>query len=301
MPLPIPQIHLPLNQRDPQTRVTLRPNSDKATHLHTWHNKETAERRRSVSPRSKDPEEARKILAQAILQIKSRSIDDHGYRKVQGLITYHDSIFTDEEKYDEMLLALLDALETPNTETRSPLGRRLDNKFQLLVTIRLMLVHNRKYFAAYYPRAMSALIIARRNFQTRNHIVSGLEETAKDIAAVCIPPDVIDAVIDVLETEENDALGTRTVAMGLHILASLTARMTTLQATFDLQQEQRMAAFGFKCLRQSTSIVRRATIQYCMELRNHVKPENRYFRLVTGNYSDLKNLITYYVNSNEHP
>jgi CLIP-associating protein 1/2 len=267
---------------------------DTLAHKHTWNNKETAERRRSISPRSKDPEEARKLLARGIERIKSRSIDDHGYRKLQGLISYHDHIFQDEQRYDDMLLALLNALETPNTEKRTPLGRRFDNKFQILVTIRLMFVHNRKYFAAYFPRAMSALVTARRNFESRNHIVSGLEETAQDITAACNPPDVIDAVMDVLETEERDEAGSRTVAMGLHILSGLSARMRALQAPLEPQQEQRMAKFALNCLREPTSIVRRAVIEYCLELKRIITPEARFFRLVTGDVEDLKNLITYY-------
>jgi hypothetical protein len=272
--------------------------NDTLSHKHTWNNKELAERRRSISPRSKDPEEARKLLARGIDRINSRSIDDHGYRKLQGLINYHDQIFQDEQKYDDMLLALLNALETPNTEKRVPLGRRFDNKFQILVTIRLMFVHNRKYFAAYFPRAMSALVTARRNFESRNHIVSGLEETAQDITAVCSPPDVIDAVMDVLETEERDEAGSRAIAMGLHILSGLSARMRALQAPLEPQQEKRMAKFALNCLRERTSIVRRAVIEYCLELKRIITPEARYFRLVTGDVEDLKNLITYYAANN---
>jgi CLIP-associating protein 1/2 len=234
------------------------------------------------------------LLTRGIERIKARSIDDHGYRKLQGLINYHDRIFQDEQKYDDMLLALLNALETPNTEKRAPLGRRFDNKFQILVTIRLMFVHNRKYFAAYFPRAMAALVAARRNFESRNHIVSGLEETAQDIAAACIPPDVIDAVMDVLETEERDEAGSRTIAMGLHILSGLSARMRALQAVLEPQQEQRMAKFALTCLREPTSIVRRAVIEYCLELKRIITPEARFFRLVTGDIEDFKNLITYY-------
>jgi CLIP-associating protein 1/2 len=264
------------------------------THKHMWYNKELAERRRSISPLSKDPEEAKRQLASSISGIRSRTLDDLGYRKLQGLISYHDQIFRDEEKYDEMLLALLDALETPNTETRAPLGRPFDNKFQVLVTIRLMFIHNRKYFTAYFPRAMSAPLMARRNFQSRNHIVSGLEETAQDFIKACIPPDVIDAVMDVLETEERDAAGNRTIAMGLHILTGLSARLRELRITVDPLQERRMAKFALTCLRESASVVRRAVIEYCLELKRLITPEARFFRLLTGDIDALMNLITYY-------
>ena len=295
--IPIYDISIDPSMRDPRER---KEDEEETTQKHTWHNKETAERRRSISPNSQDPTQARKQVASGIEKIRSGKIDDFGYRKLQGLIHFHDKIFRDEHEYDEMLLVLLSALEAPNTEKRRPLGRKYDSKFQILVTIRLMFIHNRKYFAAYFPRAMSALLVSRRNFEARHHIVSGLEETAQDIVGACQPPDVIDAVLDVLETEERDEAGSRTLAMGLHILSGLSARMRALKKSLDSQQEQRMAKFGLKCLREPNSIVRRAVIEYCLELRRIIKTEQRFFRLVTGDNEDLKNLITYYVaNRNE--
>lgn len=280
------------DMRDPKKRTEH--DEDTITHNHTWRNKETAERRRSISPNSKDPEEARKQIASGINKIKAGTCDDYGYRKLQGLIQFHDEIFQDEQKYDEMLLALLSAIEKRTVDRRQPLGRRHDNKFQILVTIRLMFSHNQKYFAAYFPRAMAALLLSRRNFEARHHIVSGLEETAQDIVGKCNPSDVIDAVLDVLETEERDDTGNRIIAMGLHILCGLSARTRALNASLDSQQEIRMGQFGLKCLREPNSIVRKAVIEYCLELRRIIKPEPRFFRLVTGDIEDLKNLITYY-------
>jgi CLIP-associating protein 1/2 len=260
-----------------------------------WLKGELAERRKRISPVSKDLEEAKRQLASGISGIKSRTLDDLGYRKLQGLIGYHDQIFGDEEKkYDEMLLALLDALETPIAEIRDPFDRPFDSKFQILVTIRLMFMHQPQYCTAYFPRAMSALLMARRNFRTGNHMVSGLEEIARHITRACIPPDVIDAVMDVLETEERDEAGNRTIAMGLHILTGLSARLRESRDPVDPLQERRMAKFALTCLRESATVVRRAVIEYCVELKRLITPEARFFRLVTGDIDSLMNLITYY-------
>jgi CLIP-associating protein 1/2 len=270
-------------------------------YAHLFYNKEYAERCKSSSPRIK-PEEAKgeyaerckRQLARCISRIRSRTLDDLGFRKLQGLISCDDKIFEDEGMYDEMLLALLDALEAPNTEKPAPLGRPSGNKFQILVTIRIMFTDNRKYLEAYFPRAMSALLLARRNFQTRNHIVTGLEETAQDFITACIPPDVIDAVMDVLEAEERDSTGIRIIAMGLHILTGLSARLRELRITVDPFQERRMAKFALVCLREDASVVRRAVIEFCLELKRLITPEARFFSLVTGDVDSFKNLITYY-------
>lgn len=255
---------------------------------------ETAERNRSVSPHSRDPEKARKQLSRAIGRIRSRAMDDYGYRRLQGLIKVHDNLFQDEQKYEELLLALLDTLETPNTERRQPLGRQFDNKFQILVTIRLMLVHNAKYCAAYHARALSALITARRNFESRCHVVGGLEETADDIIAVCSPTDVLDPILDVLQLQEHDAAGYRATSIGLHILGGLVARIKGSEIT-DKIQEERLSRFALKCLRNENSETRRATIAFCIELRRLINPEKRYFQMVAGNDEALKSLLTYFI------
>lgn len=257
-------------------------------------NTETAERNRSVSPHSQTPDKARKQLSRAIEKIRARTMDDYGYRRLQGLIKAHDTLFQDERKYDELLLALLDMLETPNTERRQPLGRLFENKFQILVTIRLMLVHNAKYCAPYHPRALSALMTARRNFESRCHIVGGLEETAEDIVAACSPADVIDHILDVLELQECDEAGYRAISMGLHILSGLVARIKESEIS-DESQEQRLTQFALKCLRNENSETRRATIAFCVELRRVVNPEERYFQMVAGNDDALKSLLTYFI------
>ena len=260
---------------------------------------ETAGRNRSVSPHTKNPDKARKQLSRAIEKIRARTMDDYGYRRVQGLIKVHDALFDDEQEYDELFLALLDTLETPNTERRRSLGRQFDNKFQILVTIRLMLVHNPKYCAAYHPRALCALITARRNFDSRCHIVGGLEATAEDIVGACSPTDVTDPILDVLELQEQDDIGCRAISMGLHILTGLVSRIKGDEIS-DKTQEQRLTRFALRCLRNENSETRRATIAFCVEFRRLINPEERYFQMVAGNDEALKSLLTYFI-ATTHP
>ena len=255
---------------------------------------EAAERNRSISPPDKDPKQARRQLSLAIERIRARSMDDCNYRRLHGLIKAHDTLFQDEEKYEDLLLALLDTLETPNTERRERLGRPLDNKFQILVTIRLMLLHSRKYCEPYFARALCALITARRNFEARCHIVGGLEETADDIVAACSPIDIIDTVLDVLELQEHDDEGYRAISMGLQILGGLVARIKG-SGVLHQTQEQRLTRFAKRCLRDENSDTRRATITFCVELRRLVKPEERYFQMVADNDEAMKSLLTYFI------
>jgi CLIP-associating protein 1/2 len=281
-----------------------------------WARKETAEvSQRSIKPITKDPSAARRLISRGIKGISEHTIDDVGYRRLQGVIKEHDNIFIDEPKYDDMLLSLFTAIEQPDIEERRPLGRKNDSIFQMLVVLRLMLQHNRKYFAGYYPRAITALITARGNFQARSHIVSGFEQTAEDIIKVCQPSDVIDAVLMTLElvgkpvtdsaqlghpqdSLDQDLLNeqsARSTAFGLHILSGLITRVQQIATELDAGQEQRMATLGMNCLRSTNVTVKRAVMEYCVRLHEIIEPESRFYKLLTDGVSDLENLIEYYV------
>ena len=276
-----------------------------------WARKETAEvSLRSISPLTKDPTAARKIIARGIKSITERSIDDVGYRRLQGVIKEHDDIFhIDEPKYEHLMLALFNAIEIPDTTQRVALGRKHDSTFQMLIIMRLMLKHNQKYFSSYHARALNALITARGNFEARCHIVSGLEQTAEDIVKVCNPSDVIDAVLMIVESAGKpdgpvqddldqdllDERGARCTAMGLHVLSGLIDRTKRLSLVLDNAQEQRLTALGMSCLRSYNISIKRAVIEYCVSLHQIVHPESRFYELLTNGMQDLESLITYYV------
>ena len=280
-----------------QLNQTMEPVKNQENTRQKYISTETAERNRSVSPQTKNPDKARKQLSRAVEQIRARTMDDYGYRRLQGLIKAHETLFQDEQKYDDLLLALLDTLESPNTERRQPLGRQFNNKFQILVTIRLMLLHSAKYCAAYHARALSALITARRNFEARCHIVGGLEETAEDIVAACSPAEVIDPILDVLELQEYGEAGYRAISMGLQMLSGVVARIKGSEIA-DKGQEGRLTRYALKCLRNENSETRRATIAFCVELRRLINPEAKYFKVVAGNDEALKSLLTYFIATN---
>lgn len=284
----------PLSAPDRAPLNALSPGGTENTHRR-WGKAESVEKRRSISPRSKDPAKAREMIDKGITRIRAKALDVHGYRKLQGLIKYHDAIFTDEAKYDEMLLALLDALEAPGDDKRSPLGRPLDLKTQILVTIRLMFTYNRTYFSAYYPRVMTALVNTRKQYELTNHIVSGLEETAEDIVAACRPPDVIDAVLDLIETEEQDEKGYRAVTMGIYVLTGLLRRLNKNRVYLSQPELERFGKFANKSLTQPQPDIRRAITEFCVELHEMVNNDEVFWRMIDSPVGDHRNLLTYFI------
>ena len=260
-----------------------------------WGKIESAERRRSISPRSKDPIKAREMIDKGIIRIRAKALDVHGYRKLQGLLRYHETIFADEAKYDEMLMALIEALEAPGDDKRSTLGRPLDLKTQILVTIRLMLTLNKAYFSTYYPRVMTALLNTRRHYELTNHIVSGLEKTSEDIVATCDPPDVIDAVLDLIETEGKDDEGHRSITMGIYVLKGLLRRLNKNRVYLNHPEVERLGKLANRNLAEPQPDIRRAITDFCVELHEMVNDDESFWRMIGSPTGDLRNLLTYYI------
>lgn len=261
-----------------------------------WGKAEATDRKRSVSPRSKDPIKAREMVDKGIVRIRAKALDAHGYRKLQGLIRYHDSIFMDEAKYDEMLISLLDALEAPSDEKKSIAAMRsLDLKTQILLTLRLMLSYNKSWFSAHYPRVMITLLETRKQYELSNHMVSALEETVEEIIGVCQPTDVIDAVLQLIENEEGTDAGYRAITMGIYVLTGLLKRLNGTHSPLTQSKMERLGMFANSSLSQPQPDVRRAITEFCVELHEMVRNDEVFWRMINSPAGDHRNLLTYYI------
>ena len=263
-----------------------------------WLVVEARERQRtSTSENIENPILARKILSSGIERVRARSLDVHGFRKLQTLIrSAGDSIWEDGYKFDELLPPLLDYLEIPNEDSAPRSARAQDLKTQVLVTVRLLLQHQPKYFFSYYPRAITAVVSARKHYSSTSHIVSGLEETAELIVHRCDPAPCIDSVLDLLELEHTKGAETNTIFMGLYVLAGLLHRGQERGSTQQLstEQEERLGRMGTSCLADTNPDVRRAVMEFVVELHDAVN-QDRFWGLVAAGREDHRSLITYYL------
>ncbi|EEQ28864.1 suppressor of tub2 mutation [Microsporum canis] len=260
-----------------------------------WKKVEISERRRSLSPHSKDPNRAQDMIDRGLMRIRTSSLDVHGYRKFQGLIRYHETIINDEAKYSQILLALFDALESPDGDKVSSTSRSFDLKTQILFTIRLMLSQNREHFSKFYSRAMISIIKTRKHYDITNHIVSGLEETSEDIVRACNPQEVVDAILDLLETEEKSPESSRMVSMGTYVLCGLLHRLNDKKLYFSDPELERLGKFASENLRNPQPDVRRAVMDFCLELHEMAKPEEKFWSIVNSPGEDVRPLLTYYI------
>ena len=265
---------------------------------HKWLATEAAERRHlGASENIENPRTARKILDSGIDRIRARSLDVHGFRKLQALIrTSGDSIWEEGYKFDELILPLFEYLESPSDETVARAGKAQDLTTQKLVTVKLLLQHQPQFFSGYYPRALRAILTARRHYNSTSHIVCGLEETAEAIVHQCEPLPCIDSVLDLLEEKGADAAETNTISMSLYVLAGLLHDRHEKGSNIELSedQESRLGATGVNYLADTNPDIRRAVIEYVLELHDAVDQE-RFWDLVAEGRDDHRSLITYYM------
>lgn len=237
----------------------------------------------------------RRLLDSGIVRVRARTLDIHGFRKLQGLIRNQDDIWGNGTKFEELLLPLLETLEEPNDESKP--AKALDLKTQVLATVQLMLKHQPKFFSTFHPRALCAILIARKQFQSTSHIVYGLGETSKLIAKSCEPEDCIDAVLDLLETETTEIRESSTLFMGMSVLESLLYRYAAPGKSNQLtsEQESRMGKLATRCLAANSPDIRRAVLQYTLQLNDCMSDEPHFWKLMGPACDDYRDLITYYI------
>lgn len=261
----------------------------------SWRSLEAAQLRWSISPLSRDPENARQMVRKSIDRLRTNKMDVLAFRKLQGVIQFHDKIFTDEELFDQLLMALFEYLERPTIEKRAFLDREGDLKVQTVFTLRFMFKYNKKYFAAYYPRAMTAFVTAVKHLPPGSAVPGGLKDMAEDIAGECTEigaSDVVDAVLDLIITEERDERGYQSINMGVFVVSAFLSPFVE-DTRLPSSLLDRVGEFAGKCLADSRQDTRRQVIVLCKQLHSMVA-EERFWDMLGFIPVHSRSLLAYY-------
>ncbi|KAH8681152.1 clasp N terminal-domain-containing protein [Xylariales sp. PMI_506] len=231
-----------------------------------------------------------KLLESGIARVKAQTLDVHGFRKLQSLIRDSKAGFTDE-KFDSLLLGLLEYLESPLDEIAPE--KVQDLKAQVLATIKLLLKKMRENFQPHVSRCLEALLATRAGYDARNHIVSGLELLADELVTLGDPPTITATMtrrLDVLSADNTS--GSRSLSMGLHILKQLLDTHSSFEPTES--EVAGLARLALRCIESQESGVRMGAVQLCVALHSIVG-EQVFWEAIKGVKDDPKSLITYYI------
>ena len=159
-----------------------------------------------------------RLIDSGIAKIKTKSLDVHGFRKLQGMIRDNKATRGDN-KFEVLLLGLFEYLEAPLASLTPE--KVQDVKAQALATIKLMYKKDREAFRAHVPKCLESLLATRSCYDARAHIVSGLELLADELVTLADAKSTMDSITAQLHGEQMTLKGCRTLSMGLHILKEL--------------------------------------------------------------------------------
>jgi CLIP-associating protein 1/2 len=240
------------------------------------------------------PDKARqnsRLLDSGISKIKQTSLDVHGFRKLQGIIRDSKATFTDA-KFEELLIGLFEFLESAAPQV--PPEKVQDVKAQVLATIKLLLKKMRDNFQPHVSRGLESMLRSRAAYDGRTtHMVSGLELLADELAGLGDPSELTVVLTRLLaETTSDDAVGARSLSIGMHVLKE----MVDVQTTFEPNDAElaSLAGLASRCLESTESGVRMDAVQLCVALHARVG-DQRFWDAMKGAKDDPKSLITYYI------
>lgn len=249
----------------------------------------------------------RRLLASGIERIRARTLDAHGFRRVQDLARLpHQDIWGDSgAKYDELMSALLDYLCSFATDAKLsqlPAAKSAGLKAQALGVLRALLTLQRKSAGSWYSRALVAVLVCRRTVDHSSHITADLERTATEIIKLAAPETCIDAVLDHLSAPQ-DTPSPRATAMALTTLRALilSARQGKNKTELDDTRKFRLAHTAAEHLEDSDAEVRKADVEFACEVFALYGSEAK-----TGFWGEFKGveegrlgLLTYYIAKRE--
>ncbi|KUI54979.1 Protein stu-1 [Cytospora mali] len=239
------------------------------------------------------PEKARqyaRLIDSALAKINAKALDVHGFRKLQGIIRDNKAPLPDD-KFEVLLLGLFDYLEDPQSDlTREKVQ---DVKAQVLATIKLLLKKYRNHFQPHISKGLESLMSARAAYDSRTHIVSGLELLADELVTLGDAQEIATVLTRRMSnTNAGDAADGRSLSMGLHVLKEMVDAKKGYVPTD--QELYNMSALCTRCLESNESGVRMDAVQLCVALHSRVG-DARFWDAMKDVKDDPKSLITYYI------
>ena len=235
-----------------------------------------------------NPLQAQKMLQSGITRIQAKSLDAHGFRKLQSIIAFAPkTIWEDGYKIQELMMPLLEYLEEARFADVKDAIKDLDVKTQILVTIKLLHCHYHEWLEPNYLQIVCSCITARKFYHPSTHMVAGLEETIEEFLQYCQPLEVIGAVLDLLEVDVDHL----TKNISCYVLGGQLHKChrASLQPPVE-----RIGTLASQCLQSSNPDVRRAAVEMSLEMYYNV-PEERFWSLISGVREDSKSLVSYYL------
>ncbi|KAI0855013.1 clasp N terminal-domain-containing protein [Xylaria cubensis] len=230
-----------------------------------------------------------RLLDSGITRVKGRTLDVHGFRKLQSLIR-EDKLPFNDEKFNTLLVGLFEYLESSLDGLAAQ--KVQDIKAQVLATIKLLLKLHSDDFQPHVSRGLESLLHTRSSYDARTHIVAGLELLADELVHIGDADEITVTMTRSLGQMDLDTAGYRGLSMGLHVLKELIDSRPSFVPTE--REVAGLTSLASRCLESKESGVRMDAVQLCVALHARLG-DAKFWESMKTVRDDPKSLITYYV------
>ncbi|MCJ1431540.1 suppressor of tub2 mutation [Xylographa pallens] len=235
-----------------------------------------------ISQVLRTPSSEQKLIDSGIARVQAMTLDAHGYRKLQSLITTRTDRWQFYQ-YDDLFRALLKNLKAP-VDPRSTAS--------VLKTIRLMLTSQPAMAQAILPHAVHLFLIVRPNYHVHTHLADELEDISRDMVMMLEDPlDLILSIILILEDTEDHGL--LTIAMSLETLGDVLHQGVLLTEG----QQFRLGSALQGLMANANTSVRQSAMECLVELHQMAASHEAFWACMGNAAPADKNLLAYFLAS----
>ena len=243
----------------------------------------------------------RRLLASGIDRIRAKTLDVHGFRRVQDLAKCTLDIWDGGKKFDELMGVLLEYLQTFEQEPRMqslPTHKAAGLKAQALGLVRTLMAVHRKNAVAWHARVLVTVLVCRKGVEGNSHVLADLERTAEEVVGIAAPERCTDAILDHLPTTTSNqgasAGNSRSTAMALTLLRQL---LDTAKVELAPDRRLRLVRTTAQFLDDADAEVRKADVELASDLfalfAENGKAE--FWAEFKGTEEGRLGLLTYYI------
>jgi len=234
----------------------------------------------------------RRLLASGIDRIKARTLDIHGFRKVQELIKANPQ--SEELRVDELYSSLLEFLKSLDDDLKVNSVKAHAQKSQALATIRLL--RSQGVGKDKGVETLCAMLTASGLYDHKSHLALDLERAVDEVLSSDIA-DHTPALTAVLALTDHTTSNKDSLISSLSGLGKVLAKVAHSQQQLDAQSIQRLGKLARRCFNDMDTDVRRANTQVCVEWHAAMGGEQEplFWQTLKGVSDAQLNLLAYYM------
>jgi CLIP-associating protein 1/2 len=241
----------------------------------------------------------RRLLGSGIDRIRAKTLDAHGFRRLQDIAKSNLDIWDGGKKYDELMAVLLEYLQTFDQEPKlkdQPAHKAAGLKAQALGLVRALLHLHKKSASAWHAKTLVTVLVCRKGVDANSHVLADMDKTTEDVVKQASPSPCIDAILDYLPNAGADQGASRSTTMALAVLRQLLDSATQRKVDLASEQKTRIVQTTARYLDDADAEVRKADVELASEMFELFgSSKTEFWNEFKGTDEGRLGLLTYYI------